>query len=96
MSKIQTGGLMFYHVTIVTEILLLTQLSDLSVEGAADRSAVQGQPGETVVAHCVSAEQQARDLVPLQGEDVLAHTALQHLEVNQIQAHVRWADLKVD
>lgn len=63
-------------------MLVLTQLSDLSVEGAADRSPMQGQPGQTVVAHRVAAEQQARDLVPLEGEDVLTHTTLQHLPMN--------------
>lgn len=35
-------------------ILLLTQLRDLPVEGAADRSPVEGQPGQTVVAHRVA------------------------------------------
>lgn len=59
---------------------LLTQLGELSVEGAPDRPAAEGQPGQTVVAHGVTAEQQARDLVPLQREDVLAHTALENLE----------------
>lgn len=58
----------------------LTQLCGLSVEGAADRSAMQGQPGETVMAHRVTAEQQAWDLVSLEGEDVLTHATLQHLQ----------------
>lgn len=62
-----------------TTSLSLTQLSDLSVEGAADRSAMEGQPGQTVMAHCVTAQQETRDLVPLEGEDVLTHTTLQHL-----------------
>lgn len=61
-------------------ILLLTQLCDLPVEGAADRSPVEGQPGQTVVAHRVATEQETGHLVPLQREHILAHTALQHLE----------------
>lgn len=67
---------------MVTEILFLTQLSDLSVEGAAYRSAMEGQPGETIMAHCVTTEQKTRHLVPLKREDVLTHTALQHLLTN--------------
>lgn len=35
-------------------ILLLTQLCDLPVEWAANRPPVEGQPGQTVVAHCVA------------------------------------------
>lgn len=58
---------------------ILTQLGDLSVEGASHRSAMEGQPGQTVVAHRVTAEQQTGDLVPLEGEDILAHTTLQYL-----------------
>lgn len=60
----------------------LTQLSDLSVEGAADRSAMEGQPGETVMAHRVTTQQKTRDLIPLQGEHILADTTLQHLQNN--------------
>lgn len=41
---------------------------------------MQGQPGETVMAHRVAAEQQAWDLVSLEGEDVLTHATLQHLQ----------------
>lgn len=37
--------------------LSLTQLCDLSVEGAADCSAMERQPGKTVVTHCVATEQ---------------------------------------
>lgn len=60
-------------------ILLLTQLSGLPVEGAADRPPMEGQPGETIMTHCVTTEQKTRDLVPLEGEDVLTHTTLEHL-----------------
>lgn len=60
-------------------VLWLTQLGDLSVEGAADCSPVEGQPGQAVMAHCVTTEQETRDLVSLEGEDVLTHTTLQHL-----------------
>lgn len=35
-------------------ILLLTQLCDLPIEGAADRSPVEGQPGQTVMANSVA------------------------------------------
>lgn len=41
---------------------------------------MQGQPGQAVVAHRVTAEQQAGDLVALEGEDVLTNSALQHLK----------------
>lgn len=37
--------------------LSLTQLCDLSVEGAADCSAMERQPGKTVVTYCVATEQ---------------------------------------
>lgn len=60
-----------------------TQLSDLPVEGAADRSAMKGQPGKTVVAHSVAAKQKTRDLVPLEREDILTHATLQHLETEE-------------
>lgn len=43
----------------------LTQLRDLSVEGTADRSAMEGQPGETVMAHGVTTQQKTRDFIPL-------------------------------
>lgn len=43
---------------------------------------MQGQPGETVVAHRVTAQQKTRDLVPLQGEHILADTTFQHLGKN--------------
>lgn len=67
---------------IITLILLLTQLSNLPVEGAANRPPVEGQPGQAVMAHCVTAEQKARNLVPLEREDVLTHATLQHLQMN--------------
>lgn len=60
----------------------LTQLGDLSVEGAAHRSPVEGQPGQTVMTHSVTAEKKTRNLIALKGEDVLTHTTLQHLEMN--------------
>lgn len=61
---------------MITLILLLTQLSNLPVEGAANRPPMEGQPGQTVMAHCVTAEQKARNLVTLEGEDVLTHATL--------------------
>lgn len=45
--------------------VMLTQLGDLSVEGAADCPAVERQTGQAVVTHRVSAQQQPRDLVSL-------------------------------
>lgn len=68
--------------TAKTNSTRLTQLSDLSVEGAADGSAMEGQPGETVMAHRVTTQQKAGDLVSLQGEHILADTTLQHLQKN--------------
>lgn len=69
------------YVTIATEILLLTQLSDLSVEGAANCSAMEGQPSKTVMTHRVPTEQKTRDFVPLEREDILTNSTLQHLEI---------------
>lgn len=40
---------------------------------------MEGQPGQAVMAHGVSTQQKTRDLVPLEGEDILADTTLQHL-----------------
>lgn len=45
---------------------------------------MQGQPGETIVAHRVTTEQEARDLVSLEGEDVLTHATLQHLQETKL------------
>lgn len=41
---------------------------------------MEGQPGQTVVAHGVTTQQKTRDLIPLQGEHILADATLQHLE----------------
>lgn len=60
-------------------ILLLTQLSDLSVKGAAHCSAMEGQPGETIMAHGMTTQQKTRDLIPLEREDVLTDATLQYL-----------------
>lgn len=59
--------------------LSLTQLSDLSVEGAAHRSAMEGQPGETIMTHGMTTQQKTRDLIPLEREDVLTDATLEYL-----------------
>lgn len=43
---------------------------------------MEGQPGETVMAHRVTTQQKTGHLVPLQGEHILADTTLQHLQKN--------------
>lgn len=43
---------------------------------------MKGQPGQTIMAHCVTTEQKTGDLVPLEREDVFTHTTLEHLQIN--------------
>lgn len=59
--------------------MALTQLSDLSVKGAAHCSAMEGQPGKTIMANCMTTEQQTRDLISLKRENILTYSALKHL-----------------
>lgn len=74
MQKTQTADHYFIRL-----MLLLTQLSDLPVKRAAHCSPMKGQPGQTIMANCVTTEQKTGDLVPLEREDVFTHTTLQHL-----------------
>lgn len=56
---------------------------------------MEGQPGKTVMAHRVTTEQKTRDLIPLQGEHILADTTLQHLQKNTQPDVLFWGFFKV-
>lgn len=60
-------------------LYFLTQFSDLSVERTADGSAVEGKPGQAVVADSVATQQQPGNLVPLQRKYIFTDTTLKNL-----------------